>query len=85
MNVWPKFDESLYVPSFPFIYRSRTDRYRVKPTDKARMREALKRETKIQLEKKGLAPIATEDLISAPKKLLALGTLYASLVSAPSC
>lgn len=45
------------------------------------MREALKRETKIQLEKKGLAPIATEDLISAPKKLLALGTLYASLVS----
>ncbi|KAK4705054.1 exocyst complex component 4, partial [Phenoliferia sp. Uapishka_3] len=45
----------------------------------AAMREALKRETKIELEKKGNGEISSDDLISPSKKLLALGTLYSSL------
>lgn len=45
------------------------------------MDQALRRETKIELESKGNAPITSDDLILPSKKLLALGTLYTSLVS----
>jgi exocyst complex component 4 len=45
------------------------------------MRAALKRETKIDLEEKGHGPILQESLITPSKKILALGTLYSSLVS----
>lgn len=48
------------------------------------MREALKRETKMELERKGNGEITTDDLISPSKKLFALGTLYSSLVRRPS-
>jgi len=48
------------------------------------MREALKRETKIELDKKRNGLVPSEDLIAPSKKLLALGTLYSSLVSVPS-
>ncbi|KAL8293460.1 hypothetical protein RQP46_000161 [Phenoliferia psychrophenolica] len=47
--------------------------------DPMQMREALKRETKIELEKKGNGEIMADDLISPSKKLFALGTLYSSL------
>lgn len=45
------------------------------------MRAALKRETKIELEEKGHGPIKNESLIHPSKRILALGTLYSSLVS----
>lgn len=45
------------------------------------MKEALKRETKIELERKGNSQIPADDLLAPSKKLLALGTLYSSLVS----
>lgn len=44
------------------------------------MREVLKRETKIELERKGNSQISAADLLGPSKKLLALGTLYSSLV-----
>lgn len=49
-------------------------------SEHARMAQALRRETKIELETKGNAPIRTDDLINSPKKILALATLYSSLV-----
>lgn len=47
------------------------------------MREALKRETKIELDKKRNGLVTPDDLITPSKKLLALGTLYSSLVRLP--
>lgn len=52
----------------------------IQPEDQAQLREALQQETKIELEKKGNGTIAADDLISPSKKLVALGTLYSSLV-----
>ncbi|KAI5481854.1 exocyst complex component, sec8 subunit [Pseudohyphozyma bogoriensis] len=51
----------------------------IAPEQQDQMREALRRETKIELERKGNAQLPAEDLISPSKKMLALGTLYSSL------
>lgn len=47
--------------------------------DHTALREVLKRETKLELEKKRNGQVTAEDLIHPPKKLLALCTLYSSL------
>lgn len=54
------------------------------PDDKEKLRACLKRETKIELEKKRNGLVTAEDMISPSKKLMALGTLYSSLVSLTS-
>jgi len=47
--------------------------------DQALLREVLKRETRLELDKKRNGQVVAEDLIQPPKKLLALCTLYSSL------
>ena len=49
-------------------------------TDAARIRDIIQREARLEHDMKGNVAIATEDLISPSQKLLALGTLYSSLV-----
>jgi exocyst complex component 4 len=48
--------------------------------ERAQIEQALKRETKIELDKKGNGELSADDLLSPSKKLIALGTLYSSLV-----
>lgn len=59
--------------------------YCLQQEDSARLVQAVTRETKIELETKGNAPIKKEDLISHPKRLVALATLHTSLVRHSLC
>ncbi|SCV70809.1 BQ2448_3571 [Microbotryum intermedium] len=66
--------------SLPELNETLVDLHAAMPDDKEAADAALKRETKIELDKKRNSLVNSEDLITPSKKLMALGTLYSSLV-----